>query len=126
MIKSSNKPSDSGGPSKILDDVIKVEKNALKVGKIITNAKVSTAAQGASAAAGAGKAGLGLGAVHHAGMAAGGGAGGGFLLGKACGLKLGLGLAGFGGPLILAGILGVGSFTLYKMLSNKQVHSNHK
>ena len=124
-MKSSNKTANSGGPSKILDDVIKVEKNAFKLGKIITNAKVSTAAQGASAAAGSGKAGLGLGAMHHAGVAAGGGAGGGFLLGKACGLKLGLGLAGFGGPLILAGILGVGGFTLYKMLSNKHGHSNN-
>ena len=119
MKKSQNKFSASNDASKLLSNVIKVEQNASKLGGIISKIKLSTAAHGA--ATGAGKAGLGFG---HAGMAAGGGAGGGFFLGKAYGLKLGLGLAGFGGPLILAGVLGLGSYGLYKFLKSDRPDPN--
>ncbi|WP_135079094.1 hypothetical protein [Terasakiella sp. SH-1] len=57
--------------------------------------------------------GTGLGAAHHAGMAS---AGGGFLTGKACGLKLGLGLSGFGGPVVLAVLAGFAGYKIFKAI----------
>jgi hypothetical protein len=75
--------------------------------------------KGAGVAGGVGKA-AGLGAAHHGGMVAGAGAGGGFLTGKATGLKLGLGLGGFGGPLLLAALCGVGGLILYRAVRNGQ------
>ncbi|MDQ6992456.1 MAG: hypothetical protein Q9M31_03205 [Mariprofundus sp.] len=57
---------------------------------------------------------MGLGAIHHAALAAGGGAGGGLLAGKASGLKLGLGLHTLMGPIILGSLLGLGSYALFK------------
>ncbi|SCA57585.1 hypothetical protein MTBPR1_60098 [Candidatus Terasakiella magnetica] len=61
-------------------------------------------------------AGAGLGAAHHAGMVS---AGGGFFTGKACGLKLGLGLSGFGGPIVLAAVAGLAGYGLFKTLKKK-------
>ena len=70
----------------------------------------------ASGGAGVGKAGMGLAAAKHA-TAAASGAGGALFTGKACGLKLGLGLAGLGGPLVLAvggGVLGYALIRLFE------------
>ncbi|MBF0282022.1 MAG: hypothetical protein HQM07_05595 [Zetaproteobacteria bacterium] len=42
--------------------------------------------------------------------------GGGFFAGKAWGLKLGLGLGGLGGPIVMAALVGAGSYALYRSI----------
>ncbi len=74
----------------------------------------------------AGLAGQTAGAAHHAGMAVGGGASSGFFAGKAAGFKLGLGLGGFGGPVLLAAVCGAGGYALYRWARNRAIPHTDK
>jgi hypothetical protein len=105
-----NPPTESG--FEVVSDVIKVGQNSSKL-----------AGLGSSAghAAGAGGRALGTGAAHHIGMAVGGGASSGFFAGKAAGLQLGLGLGGFGGPILLAAVCGAGGYALYRWARQRAI-----
>ncbi|MEO5342860.1 MAG: hypothetical protein H7842_05905 [Gammaproteobacteria bacterium SHHR-1] len=97
----------------VVSDVVKVGQGSSKLAGL--------AGSGTGQAAGAGGRALGSGAAHHVGMAVGGGAGSGFFAGKATGLKLGLGLGGLGGPILLAAVCGAGGYALYRWAKQRSI-----
>lgn len=113
--KSVNKTTTNLDPEQVLGNVKsfveKVSSASSAKGGIAHGAVSAGAGMGG---AGMGKAGLAAVSVPHAGAMV-GGAGSGYFAGKSCGLKLGLGLGGLGGPLLLA--IG-GGYLAYKIVKH--------